>query len=205
MKTNEITETALLAAFIAVTGAIKLPGIMPGAEFQLSAPIAVAISAVFGFKKYILAGIISSVVGLLIGTQNPLNVAIAMEFRLVSGLVLALGRRKSGASPQGDSLRVAAASADTSTSVCVGGRESGASCARARTSTSMCVGRNTLPALVLAGPVGTLVARLSLFFVIGDAALGAVLYAVPGMIFTAIAAPVMTKTLALVKAAVSRS
>ena len=42
-KIREISEIALLAAFIAVSGAFKLPSFIPGSEFQLSAPIAVAI------------------------------------------------------------------------------------------------------------------------------------------------------------------
>ena len=36
---------------ITVLGAIKIPNIIPGIEFQLSAPLAVAICAVFGFKN----------------------------------------------------------------------------------------------------------------------------------------------------------
>ena len=47
-KIREISEIALLAAFIAVSGAFKLPSFIPGSEFQLSAPIAVAICGVFG-------------------------------------------------------------------------------------------------------------------------------------------------------------
>ena len=65
-----ITEVAILTAMITVLGAIKIPNVIPGIEFQLSAPLAVAICAVFGFKKYIL------------------NVMIAMQFRLIVGLIL---------------------------------------------------------------------------------------------------------------------
>ena len=50
-KIREISEIALLAAFIAVSGAFKLPSFIPGSEFQLSAPIAVAICGVFGTEK----------------------------------------------------------------------------------------------------------------------------------------------------------
>ena len=39
-----------------MSGSFKIPGLVPGTEFQLSAPIAVAICGVFGFKKYIIAG-----------------------------------------------------------------------------------------------------------------------------------------------------
>lgn len=89
-KIHDMTEIALLAALITITGAIKLPSLLPGMEFQLSAPLAVAICVVFGFKKYILAGLLSSTAGLLLGTHNLFNVAIAMQFRLVVGLVFVL-------------------------------------------------------------------------------------------------------------------
>ena len=44
-KIREISEIALLAAFIAVSGAFKLPSFIPGSEFQLSAPIAVFLAS----------------------------------------------------------------------------------------------------------------------------------------------------------------
>ena len=40
---TDCCETALLAVLIAVSGTFRIPGIVPGTEFQLSAPIAVAI------------------------------------------------------------------------------------------------------------------------------------------------------------------
>lgn len=87
-KIRWLTEISLLAALIAVTGAVKLPGLIPGTEFQLSAPLAVAICAAFGFTKYITAGIMASIIGLMLGMQNLLNVFIAMIFRLTVGGVL---------------------------------------------------------------------------------------------------------------------
>ena len=45
IPTTAVTEIALLAALITVTGAIKLPSLAPGLEFQLSAPLAVATTA----------------------------------------------------------------------------------------------------------------------------------------------------------------
>ena len=36
---------------ISILGSIKIPNIIPGIEFQLSAPLAVAICSVFGFKN----------------------------------------------------------------------------------------------------------------------------------------------------------
>ncbi|GEN34707.1 hypothetical protein [Aneurinibacillus danicus] len=89
-KTEEMTIIALLASLIAVTGAFKIPLGIPGAEFQLSAPIAVAIAAVFGFRRYIIAGVLASAVMLLLGVHNLLNVEISMVFRLVAGGIVAL-------------------------------------------------------------------------------------------------------------------
>ena len=145
-KVHDLTEIALLAALITITGAIKLPSLLPGMEFQLSAPLAVAICVVFGFKKYILAGLLSSMAGLILGTHNLFNVAIAMQFRLVVGAMIALfGRR--------------------------------------------------LWVVALAGPLGTLTARLTLSLVVGKAAGALVLAALPGMVFTLFAAPVLVRVL----------
>ena len=44
---RETTTLALLTTFITISGALKLPGFFPGTEFQLSAPIAVAICKCF--------------------------------------------------------------------------------------------------------------------------------------------------------------
>ena len=94
LKSSDITDIALLAALLTVAGAIKLPSLLPGLEFQISAPLAVAICFVFGFKKYILVGILSSAISLALGTHNLFNVAIAMQFRLMVGLVYVLcGKR----------------------------------------------------------------------------------------------------------------
>lgn len=151
-KIHDLTEIALLAALITITGAIKLPSLFPGMEFQLSAPLAVAICVVFGFKKYILAGLLSSAAGLLLGTHNLFNVAIAMQFRLVVGAMIALfGRR--------------------------------------------------LWVIAIAGPMGTLIARLTLSLALGKAASALVLAALPGMVFTLLAAPVMVRVLKKVTAA----
>lgn len=92
-KARSLAEVGLLAALITVTGAVKLPGLLPGTEFQLSAPLAVAICVAFGFKRYLAAGLLSSLLGLVLGTQNLLNVYVSMVFRLTVGLVIGLGGR----------------------------------------------------------------------------------------------------------------
>ena len=50
---SDMCQTALLAAFIAVSGSFKIPSLIPGSEFQLSAPVAVAACGIFGIKKYL--------------------------------------------------------------------------------------------------------------------------------------------------------
>ena len=57
---RQITEIGILTAMITILGAIKIPNLVPGIEFQLSAPLAVAICAAFGLKS------ISSVVVYLV-------------------------------------------------------------------------------------------------------------------------------------------
>ena len=55
----------------------------------MSAPVAVAVCGVFGIKKYLLAGLLASTAGLLLGTQTIFNVLIAMLFRIVVALLYA--------------------------------------------------------------------------------------------------------------------
>ena len=93
LKINDLSEIALLAALITITGSFKIPSIFPGTEFQLSAPIAVAICVVFGFKNYIIAGCLSSLICLILGTQTIFNVFIALIFRCVIGLILYINRK----------------------------------------------------------------------------------------------------------------
>lgn len=88
MNVREIVLIALLAVLITVSSTIKIPSPFAGAEFQMSAPIAVVICAYFGFKKYFIAGVVSSAVGFMLGTQTILNIVIALTFRLVVGIVL---------------------------------------------------------------------------------------------------------------------
>ena len=71
---RNLTNTALLSVIILLTGTLKLPSPFPGGEFQLSAPIAVLICALFGWKRYFLAGLVASLLGLLLGLHNPYSV-----------------------------------------------------------------------------------------------------------------------------------
>lgn len=87
-KTKEITLVALLSVIIAISGNFKLPGLIPGTEFQMSAPIAIGICATFGFKKYITSGIIASFINLVMGTHTILNVIVSMAFRIVAGGII---------------------------------------------------------------------------------------------------------------------
>lgn len=153
---RQITEIGILTAMITILGAIKIPNLVPGIEFQLSAPLAVAICAVFGFKKYIISGCLSSLIGLALGTQNFLSVAIAMQFRLVVGFLLW---------------------------IC----------------------KNQMLGVILSGPIASTVARLTLSVYVGKGALAMVMLAVPGMIFTAVVAPIMTAVFKKVISAATHS
>ena len=143
---REMCITALLTAFIAVSGSLKIPSFVPGSEFQLSAPIAVAICGVFGVKRYITAGIAASVLCLVLGTQNVFNVLIALSFRaVVAACFMLWGSSKIF--------------------------------------------------YVLSGPLASAAARLLLSLFVGKAALALVAAAVPGMLFTAFAAPLLAAVL----------
>lgn len=89
---RQLTFTALLSVLILLSGSLKVPSPIAGSEFQLSAPIAVLICAYFGFTRYLTAGIIASIIGMLLGLASPLNVLIAMVFRIVAGIVITAGR-----------------------------------------------------------------------------------------------------------------
>ena len=64
----------IFTAVLVILGMIKLPSLIPGAEFQLSAPYAVCLAAAVGFKRYLGTGICSSAIQLLLGTHTVWNV-----------------------------------------------------------------------------------------------------------------------------------
>ena len=136
---KELTTTALLGVLILLSSSFKIPSPIAGGEFQLSAPIAVLICACFGFKRYIIAGVLASVLGMMLGMHNIINVLVQMVFRLVTGGTMAL------------------------------------------------LGTNLL-AVAISGPLGTFAARIVLWQVTGVSWIALTAAAVPGMIFTAVAA-----------------
>lgn len=79
----------LLTALLVILGMIKLPSLIPGAEFQLSAPYAVCLAAAVGFRRYLGIGACASCIQLLLGTHTIWNVAVAMVFRLTAGALAA--------------------------------------------------------------------------------------------------------------------
>jgi len=89
-KIRELTLISLLSVIIAISGMFKLPGLIPGTEFQMSAPIAIGICATFGFKRYIFSGIVASFINLLMGTHTILNIIVAMTFRLIGGGIIGI-------------------------------------------------------------------------------------------------------------------
>lgn len=90
IQRKDLTVMAMLAAVLAILGTFKIPAIIPGAEFQLSAPFALCIAACFGFRRYFTIGILASAINLLLGTHNILNVTIALVFRLIAGGMIAI-------------------------------------------------------------------------------------------------------------------
>lgn len=88
MKVKKMVLISILAAIISISGAFKIPSPVIGGEFQMSAPIAVTIAMLFGFKTYLLAGIVSSIVSLIIGIATFYSVTIAMTFRIVVGIIV---------------------------------------------------------------------------------------------------------------------
>lgn len=138
-RTKEIALIGLLTAMITITGLFKIPGLIPGTEFQLSAPVAVGIAAAFGFRRYLISGVLASLVSLALGFQNLLNIAVAMSFRIAAGgLILLLG--------------------------------------------------NSALIVILAGPLGTFLARLLLALITQTNVWVLTAAAAPGMVYTAIAA-----------------
>ncbi|MBO3445983.1 MULTISPECIES: hypothetical protein [Clostridia] len=134
-KTKEITLIALLSIIIAISGTFKLPGLIPGTEFQMSAPIAIGICATFGFKKYITSGIIASFINLIMGTHTILNVVVAMVFRIIAGGII---------SYLGTGILI----------------------------------------ISLAGPIGTIVGRIVMHFIVGTPLKALIIAAFPGMVYT---------------------
>ena len=90
LNTRDLTTTALLAILIIISGTFRIPSPLAGGEFQLYSPIAVLICACFGFKRYIIAGVLASMLGMMLGTYNIFNVIVQMVFRLVVGGTMTL-------------------------------------------------------------------------------------------------------------------
>ncbi len=88
MNIRKVIELSFLSSIMTIFSFIKFPGLIPGTEFQVSAPVAICICVIFGFKKYILAGIISSFLTLLIGTHNTINILNSFIFRIVAGGII---------------------------------------------------------------------------------------------------------------------
>ncbi|HCZ2060602.1 TPA: QueT transporter family protein [Staphylococcus aureus] len=87
MTSKDITQISVIAAILTILAVLKIPSIIPGLDFQLSAPAALAF---FGIKKYFLGGLLSSVLLLIFGVFNPINVIISIIFRVIAIAVVYL-------------------------------------------------------------------------------------------------------------------
>lgn len=144
LKVKNLAIDGMMAALLFVTGLFKIPSLLPGTEFQLSAPYAVAIARTRGFARYLLFGAAASAVGFCLGMQNIYNVITAMVYRVTAGAIVSLF--------PGSRAAVAAG-----------------------------------------GPCGSFASRIVLGLLLHADIGTLLLFAAPGMIFTAITAPAMTK------------
>lgn len=90
MTSKDITQISVIAAILTILAVLKIPSIILGLDFQLSAPAALLILAFFGIKKYFLGGLLSSVLLLIFGVFNPINVIISIIFRVIAIAVVYL-------------------------------------------------------------------------------------------------------------------
>lgn len=84
MTTKSITQISAIATLLTIFALFKLPAVIPGLEFQLSAPVSILILAFFGIKRYFIGGLISSATLFIMGVFNPLNLFISIMFRVVA-------------------------------------------------------------------------------------------------------------------------
>lgn len=141
---RELASGGLVSVLLLITGMFKIPSFLPGAEFQISAPFAVAIAKKLGFKRYLMIGIASSLCGFALGVQNIMNITVAMIYRIAAGAVLTLFK-------------------------------------------------DSRFAVIISGPCGTLLSRIILAQLTGADMRLLILYALPGMAFTAVTAPILVK------------
>ena len=94
---KRVAADGVLTAVLIILGMIKLPSFLPGAEFQMSAPYAVCLAAAVGFRRYLAIGVCSSIIQLLLGTHTIWNVAVAMVFRIVAGMIVTVFPRSRAA------------------------------------------------------------------------------------------------------------
>ncbi|HDJ7032531.1 TPA: QueT transporter family protein [Staphylococcus aureus Sa_TPS3178] len=90
MPSKDMTQISAIASILTILAVLKIPSILPGLDFQLSAPVALLILAFFGIKKYFLGGLLSSIILLILGVFNPINVMISLTFRLIAIFVVYL-------------------------------------------------------------------------------------------------------------------
>lgn len=86
--TKILTQDSIFVAILIILGMIKIPSVFPGAEFQLSAPYAVCLASMVGFKRYLGIGICASFIQFVLGTHSIYNVIVAMVFRIVVGMII---------------------------------------------------------------------------------------------------------------------
>lgn len=86
MKARKLSFIAILSVLITMSAFFKLPNPFLGGEFQMSAPIAIMIAYIFGFRNYFIAGIISSIISFVLGFMTVYGIIVSMVFRVCVGI-----------------------------------------------------------------------------------------------------------------------
>lgn len=79
-------RAALLSVLLFLSGLWKIPSFIPGTEFQLSAPLSLFICMSLGFSRYLLVGVVASLLTFFTGTGTLLHIAVALIFRITAGI-----------------------------------------------------------------------------------------------------------------------
>lgn len=77
---ENVAQDSIWVVLLFISGLFKIPSLIPGTEFQLSAPLAVSIGRIRGFLHYLTIGIVASIIGISLGLQTIYNVIIAMVY-----------------------------------------------------------------------------------------------------------------------------
>lgn len=67
---ENVAQDSIWVMLLFISGLFKIPSLIPGTEFQLSAPLAVSIGRIRDFLHYLTIGIVASIIGISLGKGN---------------------------------------------------------------------------------------------------------------------------------------